>query len=345
MGRERTSRRDAALPQYVQRKRDRDRVIWREYLGDGRFGKVVTLKDAAGRPLPARASHRDIITAYNDQVARNPGRSLGWLLDQYLASPQFAARADRTRRAYRVHADTIRKFPVSNGRTLGEAPLKALRPPTFSKYRDGRADTPVSANRELQFLRAVFSWGIEYGHTNSNPAKGVRLFPGKNRDRYIEDWEFELVQASGSDMLAVVMELAYLLRARVGEVLALRRADLRDEGLLLRRTKGSKSELTRWSDRLREAVRAAQALHRSVISPYLLHGRDGAPVSYSAVRSAFVRALEKAERAEPALRQRFTVHDIKAKGITDHKNHHGGHRSARMRDVYVRKAEEVDSTR
>jgi hypothetical protein len=68
-------------------------------------------------------------------------------------------------------------------------------------------------------------------------------------------------------------------------------------------------------------------------------------VSYSAVRSAFVRALEKKERSEPALRQRFTVHDIKAKGITDHKNHHGGHRSARMRDVYVRKAEDVDSTR
>lgn len=66
---------------------------------------------------------------------------------------------------------------MSNGRTLGEAPLKALRPPTFSKYRDGRGDLPVSANRELQFLRAVFSWGIEYGHTDANPAKGVRLFP------------------------------------------------------------------------------------------------------------------------------------------------------------------------
>jgi len=64
-----------------------------------------------------------------------------------------------------------------------------------------------------------------------------------------------------------------------------------------------------------------------------------------AVRSAFVRALGKAEKASPPLRRRFTVHDIKAKGITDHKNHHGGHRSARMRDVYVRKAEEVDSTR
>ena len=70
-----------------------------------------------------------------------------------------------------------RDFPVSNGRTLGKAPLKVLT--TFSKYRDGRRDTPVSANRELQFLRAIFSWGIEYGHTDVNPAKGVRLFPSR----------------------------------------------------------------------------------------------------------------------------------------------------------------------
>lgn len=141
-------------------------------------------------------------------------------------------------------------------------------------------------------------------------------------------------------MLALVREVAYLLRARVGEVLALRRADLRDEGVLLRRSKGSKSELTR-SARGREGSAGAS----QGCSPHLIHGRDGGPVTYSAVRSAFVRALDKAERANPPLRRRFTMHDIKAKGITDHKNHHGGHRSARMRDVYVRKEEEVDSTR
>lgn len=70
-----------------------------------------------------------------------------------------------------------------------------------------------------------------------------------------------------------------LLRAQVGEVLALRRADLSDEGVLLRRMKGSKSELRRWSDRRREAVRAAQTLHKGVISPCLLHGANGEPVA------------------------------------------------------------------
>lgn len=63
---------------------------------------------------------------------------------------------------------------------------------------------------------------------------------------------------------------------------------------------------------------------------------------------AMAKAMDqkRAEReSKAAVKEWFSYHDIKAKGITDHKNHHGGHRSARMRDVYVRRAEEVDSTR
>ena len=37
----------------------------------------------------------------------------------------------------------------------------------------------------------------------------------------------------------------------------------------------------------------------------------------------------------------FTFHDLKAKGISDHKDNFGGHRSASMRKVYVRKLQEV----
>jgi integrase len=314
---------------------------------------VVTLLHEDGTPLPANASQHNIIRAYQRQVTASTGHTLGWLIDKYLDSPQFAARAETTRRAYKIHAETIKQHQAKNGRVCGDAPLRSLNPPFFSKYRDRRSEAaPISANRELQFIRAVFSWGIEYGHCQENPAKGVRLNPSQSRDRYVEDWEMELVQGCGSDMLAVVMELAYLLRARVGEVLALRRADIGDTGVYVRRTKGSNSEVTRWSERLREAVSAALSLHKATISPYLLHGADGQPLSYPAVRSAFARALKKAQDEKlahkdqrPVLKKAFTVHDLKAKGITDHKHHHGGHRSARMREVYVRKAEEVDSTR
>lgn len=333
-------RKDAALPHYVQRKPDRNRVVWREYLGDGRFGTVVTLKGEDGKPLPHSASQRAVLTAYNAQVTKTATHTLGWLIDQYLASEHFKTRSKATQKGYQFHAGTIRQHPVANGKRFGDAPLKALSPPMFSKYRDARSGSPMSANRELQFIRAVFSWAIEYGHMADNPAKGVRLNQAPPRDRYIEDWEFDLVKSCGSQSLAVVMELAYLLRGRVSEVLALQRSDVTEKGVLLRRTKGSKSEVTLWSDRLSQAVSAAKALHQGRISRFLIHDKSGDRIKYPAIRSAFVRAREKAGLQKP-----FTLHDIKAKGITDHKQHAGGHRSARMRDVYVRKADEVDSTR
>lgn len=353
MGRNRSRRRDAALPHYVQRKPDRNRIVWREYLGGGKFGKVVTLVDDEGRALHANASQRDIFSAYTRQITKTTGRTLGWLIRKYLDSAQFAKKAASTQDGYRFHAQTMINHPTSGGRVLGDAPLRSLSPPMFSRYRDSRSETaPVSAVREIQFIRAVFSWGIEYGHCQANPAKSVRLEDTGGSDRYIEDWEYDRLMHCSSDLLAVCMELAYLLRARVGEVLALERRDVGAEGVHLRRKKGSDSEITRWSPRLQDAVKAARALHGHSFSRYLVHGRQGDKVGYSAVRSAFVRAMEKAmdpERAEKdrqaAIRTWFTFHDIKAKGITDHKNHHGGHRSARMRDVYVRKAEEVDSTR
>ena len=40
--------------------------------------------------------------------------------------------------------------------------------------------------------------------------------------------------------------------------------------------------------------------------------------------------------------ERFTFHDLKAKGVTDHKDHAGV--SERMKKVYVRKLSKVEAT-
>src|SRR5699024_10406891 len=172
-----------------------------------------------------------------------------------------------------------------------------------------------------------------------NPARDVRLNPGQSRDRYITDTEYNLVAKHGGKWLPIVMELAYLLRARISEVLALKPGHIQEAGVYLDRGKGSESEITLWSDRLVAAVEAARQMPGHG-RHYLVHNEKGHPITYWAVRSAFVRALDKAEK--DGLKERFTFHDIKAKGITDHKTNHGGHRSERMRRVYVRLPEKVD---
>ncbi|GAA6153024.1 hypothetical protein [Pseudoteredinibacter isoporae] len=44
------------------------------------------------------------------------------------------------------------------------------------------------------------------------------------------------------------------------------------------------------------------------------------------------------------LEKRFTFHDIKAMGISNHKDNHSGHKSERMISVYMRKIDEIDAT-
>lgn len=303
----------------------------------------MILKGDNGKPLPADASHLLILAAYQRQVAKTEGRTLGWLFDQYFKSRQFLGLSEATQRNYRIHGKTITEKQGKSGKLFGSAGLSSIDPPTVARYRDARADHPVAANRELQLLSAVFSWAVEQGHAKTNPCKGVRKFPGQKRTRYIEQWEFDVVQKMAPDYVAVAMELAYLMRARRSEVLAIRREDVSERGVYLRRGKGSEDETTLWTPALREAVQAAKAVNRSVISPWLLHDANGKQIKAAAFDTAWQRLMGKAQDA--GLKERFTFHDIKAAGMTDSSHQWAGHRSERMKEVYIRKAREVDATR
>jgi integrase len=127
-----------------------------------------------------------------------------------------------------------------------------------------------------------------------------------------------------------MMELAYLLRARLSEVTGLTTADVSDTHVTLDRLKGSEGELTMLSERLRDALSDVRG------EPYVTYR-----YTESAFRSAWRRLQGKMDKAGI---ERFTFHDLKAKGISDHKDNFGGHRSPNMRKVYVRKLQEVEAT-
>ena len=90
-------------------------------------------------------------------------------------------------------------------------------------------------------------------------------------------------------------------------------------------------ELTCLSERLRAAVSDVRG------GDMVTHR-----YSQSAFRSAWRRLQAKMREAgiEP-----FAFHDLKAKGISDHEQNFGGHRSPSMRRTYVRTLQEVPATR
>lgn len=267
------------------------------------------------------------------------------LMDEYHRSQQFLQKSINTKADYLQYSKRIR-------RVFGHMIPGDIRPPHIRAFMDALSEQgkTVTANRHHSYLSVIFSWGVERAWLDTNPAKQVRKFQEKARTRYIEDWEYDLVlgiaKASSYPYLAPMMEIAYLCRARSIEVRGMRESHILPEGIFLERTKGSQNEITGWSERLRAAVAEARAMHPGapvVLSRPLFHGKRGAPIPKEAFKTAWGRVMAIAMKN--GLLERFTFHDIKARGVTDHADKASGHKSKKMQAVYDRKPGTVTPTR
>jgi len=335
-------------PQYVY-KTNKGYIIWREYLGkiDGKykFARDVRLGKA---PM----SDREVWKAYV-RVTEQATDTLGWLLGRYHESAQYKRLSDKTKEEYEGYRIKIENKPVKSYGTFGKTPYSLIRKTTIRLYLDSYTDkhgnwAPIAANRHVQYLKAAYNWaGQRFDTVRNNPCEKVTLNEQKPRTRYVDDEEYTvaitLAMDSGSPYLAAFMELAVLCRARRSEVSALTLSKITDEGIILSRLKGSQGEVTTWTKRLEGAVSYARSLHSSAPVPisgqYLIHDKHGQPIKKSAFNSAWRRLMDKVEaKGIP----RFTYHDLKAKGVTDHKDHAGV--SEAMLKIYNRKLKRVEAT-
>jgi len=262
--------------------------------------------------------------------------TLSWMLNLYLASDRFKRLSERTREAYTDYAKALCDFPTVHGSVFGDAMLEDISPISIRSYLD-KQDAKISANRKIQFLKAAWNWAQQRHPIKDNPCRGVELHEQIPRDRYVTPEEFDAFKAMATGYVPLFMELAYLCRARWSEVAGLKHSDETPDGLRVIRAKGSEGEITAWTPRLRAAVAACKAYNAKAPTPitgaYLIHDKHGAPIK----QNSFQNQWGKLQRAwEEAGNERFTYHDIKACGITRQKDNWGGHRSAKMRKVYVR---------
>ena len=117
------------------------------------------------------------------------------------------------------------------------------------------------------------------------------------------------------------------------------RYQVQTDGIHMVRKKGSLPNIIGpYTPRLRAALADAQGPVKSL--RHVLTDSAGQRVTYSAIRSAFVRAMARAGQSG------WTIHDIKAKGYTDHVSGHtaAGHRTD-MSGVYRRKPTTAGPTR
>lgn len=333
----RRSKANEKLPPYVYLKRGR--YVLTTY-------NPETRKQSDSRLCAGTATLAEVWQAYEARTAPKDADTFRWLSRQFQASTRFKELSDSTRRDYKGAHNRICAMKLTEGNLLGDIALSRWTRPLVQRFVDKRSETaPVTANRERAYIARVFSWGIARGHVKENPAKGIETVKEKPRTRYVTDAEYmaalELAAASGSPYLVPVMELTYLLCARLAEVLDLKRENCGKEGVLLIRRKGSKDSLFEWTPRLRAAVKAAKALHGGIAGPYLIQGADYGRMKESTVQTAWGRLKSKHGID-------WRTHDLKAKGITDTKQNKlaaSGHRDPRMLAVYDRLPSRVKATR
>ena len=108
---------------------------------------------------------------------------------------------------------------------FGSVRLDQVDKRTIRSYLD-TYPSPVAANRHIAVLKSAWNWVLERHEIPDNPCIGVKLNREAPRERYVKDDEYERVLGMAPPPIQQMMELAYLLRARLSEVQNLRVEDV-----------------------------------------------------------------------------------------------------------------------
>lgn len=253
---------------------------------------------------------------------------------------------------------------------LGVIPLSKWTVGLIRKYRDKRAEESESrANKELSYIKRLFAWAYEYEKVSFNPATGIKKISIPPRQHYAEDKDYnyllQIARQSNYWYLAFAMELAYLCRLRMCEVLDLTDANELKEGLLVNRRKGSKANITEWQPRLKSIWDQLKQKRAEILTkrhqPHPIHAdqrhlfiseRTGDKIDISTLQTAMNRVTAQAEQKAKETGidfKRFTFHDLKRRGISDtpasERMSSAGHRSQAMMKVYDVKPDIVKPTK
>lgn len=270
----------------------------------------------------------DMYRAYA-KIVETPthARTMNAVFDRYLQEA-LPALAKRTQRDYAGYVVKLRAF-------FGSAPPRAVTPAHVVAYQNERkVRSHVQANREIACLSAVFRCALGWNAVDFNPCHQVSRLTEMPRDRYVEDWELELVYRGAGDMLRGAIDLTRLVGFREGDLLCLGPDNLTDEGIeyVMGKSKrkgqrrGKTVERARrvvvtWTPELRQIIENLQAMPpRQRLT--LIATQEGKPYTGNGWQSVWRRAMQKATEikgpnGKPLLGESFTFHDIRAKNASD----------------------------
>ena len=305
--------------------------------------------------------------------------TFAWIADEYFKSDRFKRLTARTKSDYVYCHDVICSYQTRLKKPLSQIPLSYWTPPFVQQLVDKLTSTrgPSAAKHIRGFVRLVFAWAKIRGHVKENPALGMDMPKERKRQRVPTHRAYGRLlrlakingtygqKSSGScpHYIWPVMVIEYQCRLRGVECRNLTDYDLTEDGLRVDRRKGSSTNITRWNDELRQAIdylmTAREAIWSRKKRPHPMDPRKrplivntmGERLNRQAYSSAWQRFIRGAlEDGVITPEERFSLHDLKRKGITDtpgtqaDKMDASGHKDPRMMDVYDKSIKTVDPT-
>lgn len=304
------------LPKYVYK--SKGWYVFREYLGR-RGNKTVRAKDVRlctdDQPLYV------VWDRYNE-INQSAARTLGWLLDEYPSSKEFKALVSRSKlERLKWAIPAIKNCPMMKPyKTFADVPLSKIDTIVIRCYLDSLT-SKNTASLHLSIISVAWKHALQYFHNvPPNPCDNITRTSSNKSERYVSDEEYYPVLAIASPRAYALMEIGYICRARMSEILKLRTdKHILDQGVLIERGKGSLDEITQWTPRLRAAVDKLLSIQPDKENPYLLQTKTGTGYrNYSSVKGIWRDLMDKAIK-QGLIEEKFTHKDMKAKGVSDHK--------------------------
>lgn len=366
-GRKRSS---TSIPAHISADKLPDRV-WYKNAGAGKW--MLSYYDEFGRRknqrlCGAEATLAEIWQATEAQQVKTVA-TFATLSLEFQETHTWNKLSSLTKKDYSNCRQTIITRDTSTGK-LGDVPLNKWTVGLIRRYRDKRAeDSESRANKELAYIKRIFSWAYEYEKVPLNPATGIKKISIAPRQHYAEDRDYNyllnIAKQSGYWYVPYAMELAYLCRMRMCEVLDLTDANEQDNGLIIHRRKGSKTNITEWQPRLRAVWDELKQKRNAILSdrkqPHPIRAdrrflfiseRTGNRIGDSTMQTAMQRihaAAEAQAKTDGVEFTHFTFHDLKRRGISDtpasERMASAGHRSPEMMKVYDVKPDIVKPTK
>lgn len=361
---------DPTIPAHIDQACLPPGVYW-DATGRGRW--YVLIRNAQGkraRKTIATAAARlsDLHSIAED--THTPGQgTLAGLCDLFEKSPKWKALSPSTRRDYTRSRTLICDTPTKLGLPFGSLNVDRLSSAVVQRLVDQIADTrgATTGAHALQYLRRVVRWSKRRGFCATNPVQDIeaptltprRILPTESASAALLAFARERgarpahTAGSVAPYLWICMELATLCHMRGIEIITLRESAATRDCLTVERRKGSRTTEFDWNPRLRAAWDAAIAYRdqvwkdgrnavpiRADMRPVIVN-QSGIAISRSGLDSAWQRLIHMALRERVITpEQRFSLHPLKRKGITDRKGtkaekmEASGHASAQMLNVY-----------